>query len=601
MNERLGYDMMLSRRDTARSNVQFASRRAHKSSFREDTDVTDRTDRTDFRTTYDAVARTNEHADRSRVDRQDRPRRSRGDCSRMEGADEGHNRYDDEIRSRRPDEYAERDNQVRREETDSSQDDRYSQAEKVSDDSQTVDAAKATPVAEKAQTHVGDDQQSLPATSRDQGWQIIRQSLAVISEIFQLDLAGPLEDLDINEVSDQVVSQFAEILQMLKGMAGVLDESAQEKMALQLQGMTIEPDKAVELSKAIRFEAFRLEMAFCMIGVGEKVGSTLAAGEGGLGFTGIPVAQNPAELQMPSYQLDQILDQLLNKSESTIDSIVGKMKDLAEGADGGQTAHIGRAVAVKPNQSSQEQLKALDSPVFRAMLKIDGEHQGSVIQSFNADSGNNGGNQGSGHGGAFQQNQAFLMQALTQMQQNPENSGLELSVDATGAAGDRLTTQFQMLDSVTRSSIPSYKTIEESVMHQVNERLSAAVRNGVHEVRIHLSPESLGEVQLKIQMEGDVVTAKIRVENQQVRQIVEANLQALRDSLEEQNLHAGSIDVDVNHHSGGQTQTASGDKGHNYPGGRADISTVGEQITESRETGVETGRRFGDNTVEYFA
>ena len=41
------------------------------------------------------------------------------------------------------------------------------------------------------------------------------------------------------------------------------------------------------------------------------------------------------------------------------------------------------------------------------------------------------------------------------------------------------------------------------------------------------------------------LAARIQVENQQVKQIVESNLQLLKDALAEQNLQAGSFEVNV--------------------------------------------------------
>jgi flagellar hook-length control protein FliK len=105
-------------------------------------------------------------------------------------------------------------------------------------------------------------------------------------------------------------------------------------------------------------------------------------------------------------------------------------------------------------------------------------------------------------------------------------------------------------------------------------------------------------------MDGDIVIAKIQVESQQVKQIVESNLQSLKDSLSEHNLQAGSFDVNVGSGWGRQPGEA-GDGGfakqHNVSG-----SLSGEDLQTSLETGTvahtgqETGRRFGSNTVEFF-
>jgi flagellar hook-length control protein FliK len=154
------------------------------------------------------------------------------------------------------------------------------------------------------------------------------------------------------------------------------------------------------------------------------------------------------------------------------------------------------------------------------------------------------------------------------------------------------------------------KNLEESVMTQVTEKLNAAVKNGITEMRIMLRPESLGEMHLKIRLEGDVVMAKIYVENQQVKHIVESNLVMLKDALAQHNLQAGTFSVDVNSGNNGMrdhmgsAQDLAAQQGQDGDGKQAG-SDNGAAREESSETdmanGIETGRRFGNNTIEFFA
>ena len=123
----------------------------------------------------------------------------------------------------------------------------------------------------------------------------------------------------------------------------------------------------------------------------------------------------------------------------------------------------------------------------------------------------------------------------------------------------------------------------------------------MHEIRLILRPESLGDVRMTIRMEGDVVMARIHVENQQVKQIIESNLQSLKDSLEEQNLQAGNFDVNVNQGSEKEMQDLA------HLGRSAQSRDNAEEIMQqdrddkTMNIGTETGRRFGSNTIEYFA
>jgi flagellar hook-length control protein FliK len=132
-----------------------------------------------------------------------------------------------------------------------------------------------------------------------------------------------------------------------------------------------------------------------------------------------------------------------------------------------------------------------------------------------------------------------------------------------------------------------------------------AARSGVHEIRLQIRPESFGEVKINIRVQGDVVFAKISVESQQIKHIVESNMQLLKDSLSQQHLQAGSLDVNVGHQG---TPDPEGDREIYNAGGLPQFSGDGEGSEAVEDTtvammatGDETGRRFGDNTVEYFA
>jgi flagellar hook-length control protein FliK len=159
--------------------------------------------------------------------------------------------------------------------------------------------------------------------------------------------------------------------------------------------------------------------------------------------------------------------------------------------------------------------------------------------------------------------------------------------------------------SEIRTPVNLTKTMEQSIIDQLATKIHTAVRSGITEVRVQLRPEALGDVTLKIRIEGDVVTARMQVESQQVKAIVENNFQSLKDSLAQHNLQAGSFDVDV---QTGQRQADSSGEGffkNESAGQNRTPSEDGSQASgvavDDSESQIETGRRFGNNTVEYFA
>jgi flagellar hook-length control protein FliK len=146
------------------------------------------------------------------------------------------------------------------------------------------------------------------------------------------------------------------------------------------------------------------------------------------------------------------------------------------------------------------------------------------------------------------------------------------------------------------------------VIRQISERLNNAVRTGANEIRLTLRPEALGEVRMSLRVQGDVVFAKMQVESKQVKALVESNMQSLKDSLSRQNLEFGAIDVEVGADSEGGRSTremwqemAERSEPRGFREGTEAATAVASDGFIDTPLGSETGRRFGDNTFEYFA
>lgn len=110
-------------------------------------------------------------------------------------------------------------------------------------------------------------------------------------------------------------------------------------------------------------------------------------------------------------------------------------------------------------------------------------------------------------------------------------------------------------------------------------------------------------------MDGDVVMGKIYVENQQVKHIVESNLNVLKDALAQHNIQTGAFDVDVNHGNNTRDQmqmmaelaAIAGRTGGKASG---DVDETDQNATSAQSAtvaGVDTGRRYGNNSIELFA
>jgi len=87
------------------------------------------------------------------------------------------------------------------------------------------------------------------------------------------------------------------------------------------------------------------------------------------------------------------------------------------------------------------------------------------------------------------------------------------------------------------------------ILHQVAEKVRVFTTSERSEMIIQLKPESLGKIQLQVIHERGEVIAKFLAENEQVKAILESNMQYLRDSLEKSGVDIQSLSVSVGQHN----------------------------------------------------
>jgi len=90
------------------------------------------------------------------------------------------------------------------------------------------------------------------------------------------------------------------------------------------------------------------------------------------------------------------------------------------------------------------------------------------------------------------------------------------------------------------------KTIisKENVFDQIVEAVKVE-KNNTDEIRIKLKPDFLGEIFIKLSTEKGVITAKAYVENSGIKQLIESNLDILKDNIRELGLNLEGLDVSV--------------------------------------------------------
>lgn len=91
----------------------------------------------------------------------------------------------------------------------------------------------------------------------------------------------------------------------------------------------------------------------------------------------------------------------------------------------------------------------------------------------------------------------------------------------------------------------------EDVINQVVKKAELLVKQNTSQMKLELKPEVLGKMIIKIAVEEGVVTARFITENHQVKQLLESNMAALRQSLESQGIRVEKAEVSVQLNNGG--------------------------------------------------
>ena len=102
---------------------------------------------------------------------------------------------------------------------------------------------------------------------------------------------------------------------------------------------------------------------------------------------------------------------------------------------------------------------------------------------------------------------------------------------------------------------PVRQGLSEQVMQQINERLAQHdVKPGNQQITLTLSPDSLGELKMNLNLQGQKLSVEIMTDSRTVRDAIVQHTDALKESLARQNITMESFDV------------TSGGKGSDYQG-----------------------------------
>jgi hypothetical protein len=124
----------------------------------------------------------------------------------------------------------------------------------------------------------------------------------------------------------------------------------------------------------------------------------------------------------------------------------------------------------------------------------------------------------------------------------------------------QLSTEHQKIATLSAKAAPTEpvrQDIPEQVMQQVKDRLvQHDIKPGNQQITLTLSPDSLGELKMNLNLQGQKLSVEIVTENRTVRDAIIQHTDALKESLARQNITMESFDVTT----GGK---GSGNQGQN--------------------------------------
>ncbi len=141
-----------------------------------------------------------------------------------------------------------------------------------------------------------------------------------------------------------------------------------------------------------------------------------------------------------------------------------------------------------------------------------------------------------------------------QGQPDADSSNLMSAQQMRGQLG----TEHQKVAALTTKVVqtePVRQDIPEQIVQQVKERLvQHDVKPGNQQITLTLSPDSLGELKMNLNLQGQKLSVEIVTENRTVRDAIVQHTDALKESLARQNITMESFDV------------TTGGKGSEYQG-----------------------------------
>ena len=100
------------------------------------------------------------------------------------------------------------------------------------------------------------------------------------------------------------------------------------------------------------------------------------------------------------------------------------------------------------------------------------------------------------------------------------------------------------LQTASSATSRTFDLNKSDILNQIGTKMQALPETGQSKVTIILKPEHLGRIQLEILNTGDGITARMLTENQQVKELLDKNMETLKSQLGAQGVNVNNIKVE---------------------------------------------------------
>ena len=172
-----------------------------------------------------------------------------------------------------------------------------------------------------------------------------------------------------------------------------------------------------------------------------------------------------------------------------------------------------------------------------------------------------------------------------------------LSRAAAGAAANATAGQQGKAENAQQAKAFE-KVAAPKVLDQVSEAMLKDLGQGRKQMTLNLDPESLGKLQIQLQVKDKDVHALLRAEDPDTAKLLTAQLDTIKKTLEDQGLKVQHLEVQTGLSGGGGQQAQFSADQHNQAQERQELSRMFSQLRMLRNEGGDVARDMQNDGMQ---